>query len=394
MALIFVDKIKKILPIDLIKNFRLSLRKLSLDFYRKYFNLKVIGRGEDDYTAEHHYLMKFGQEEVIEITEPITVGQVHGVFKRQLGTFTIPRPLVCEVKQAVLVGPLAVGFDQQGNLLSDTTIPNFSKSKNIVPVRTLLRKAAQASSTVEVAYSLVNIWDHNYYHWVADCLTRLQGVEYYQAETGIRPKLIIDLKPAKWQVESLKLLGYTEKEYIFWSPNLAVEQLIIPVFPRVSASRVAPSAFHWLRQRMLDSVRPLERTHPEFPSRVFISRRKATGRKILNEEEVLAVLTPLGFIPYCLEDLSFTDQVRLFSQAEVVVAPHGAGNVNTLFAEKLTLVELFSVPINPLYFVMAKSLGFQYSYLVCKSFQKKFDARRVNMAVNIDDLKALLEKVL
>lgn len=392
--LVFVGKLKEILPIDLIKNFRKSLQKLVLDSYRKSFNFKVVGRGEDDYIPEHHHLMEFGQEEIVEINEPVTIGQVHDSFKRQMGTFTIPQPFVCEVKQARLVGSLAIGFDQQGNLLSDTVIPNFSKSENIVPVRTLLRKNAHAKSTVEVASSLVNVWGNNYYHWVADCLTRLQGVEHYQTETGIRPKLIINTKPTKWQVESLRLLGYTEKDCIPWSPNLIVENLIIPSFPRVSFAHFSPSAFHWLRQRVLESIQSQDCTSPEFSPRVLISRRKATGRKILNEEEVLALLTPLGFIPYCLEDLSFTDQVRLFSRAEIVVAPHGAGIVNTLFSKQLNLVELFSVPINPLMFILAKSLGFHYSYLLCRSFQRKFNYRRVNMAVNTDELQALLEKIL
>jgi len=35
-----------------------------------------------------------------------------------------------------------------------------------------------------------------------------------------------------------------------------------------------------------------------------------------------------------------SDQVRLFSQAEIVVAPHGAGLTNILFAENLIVIEL------------------------------------------------------
>jgi hypothetical protein len=52
-------------------------------------------------------------------------------------------------------------------------------------------------------------------------------------------------------------------------------------------------------------------------------------------------LESYGFDSYVLEDLSFYEQVDLFSSAEIVVGPHGAGFTNTIFADDLTLLELF-----------------------------------------------------
>jgi len=48
-------------------------------------------------------------------------------------------------------------------------------------------------------------------------------------------------------------------------------------------------------------------------------------RRIINEHEVIEALATFGFVAYALEEMSFSEQVRLFSQAEMVVAPHGAG---------------------------------------------------------------------
>lgn len=52
-------------------------------------------------------------------------------------------------------------------------------------------------------------------------------------------------------------------------------------------------------------------------------------------------MSPLGFVAYTLEDMSFSDQVRLLSQAEMVVAAHGAGLTNIIFSQNLIVIELF-----------------------------------------------------
>ncbi len=59
--------------------------------------------------------------------------------------------------------------------------------------------------------------------------------------------------------------------------------------------------------------------------RIYISRKKALRRKIENESELEHHLAALGFAIICLEDFSVADQVNLFQNAKLVVAPHGAG---------------------------------------------------------------------
>jgi len=60
---------------------------------------------------------------------------------------------------------------------------------------------------------------------------------------------------------------------------------------------------------------------------------------------------------------------RLFSQAEIVVAPHGAGLTNILFAENLIVIELL---VHMLFqaFSLAKVLGFHYGCLASDHNQR------------------------
>lgn len=78
----------------------------------------------------------------------------------------------------------------------------------------------------------------------------------------------------------------------------------------------------------------------------------------------------MGFVPYVLEDLDFADQVRLFAQAEFIIAPHGGGVTNIIFSKNLSLIELFGQKISHFYYTVAQGLGFDYTCMLCESKKK------------------------
>ena len=53
---------------------------------------------------------------------------------------------------------------------------------------------------------------------------------------------------------------------------------------------------------------------------------------------MIAALVPMGFEPVRLEELSLFDQIRLFRQAEAIVAPHGSALTNLGFCRPGCLV--------------------------------------------------------
>jgi hypothetical protein len=79
--------------------------------------------------------------------------------------------------------------------------------------------------------------------------------------------------------------------------------------------------------------------------------------------------------------------VRLFRQADAVVAPHGAGLINAIYGTDLSILELFGNYINGCYYTMAESLGFNYGCLTCESIGS-------SMRVDVNRLEELLNQVL
>jgi capsular polysaccharide biosynthesis protein len=110
---------------------------------------------------------------------------------------------------------------------------------------------------------------------------------------------------------------------------LRIETLLLPM------SVYGASNYHPIVGDFFDRIsdRIADGDPDAFPRRIYLDRRGAPGRTLVNEAEVITKLAPLGFVPVAAEKLSLPDQVRLFRNAEAIVAPHGAGLTNLGFCQ-------------------------------------------------------------
>ena len=69
------------------------------------------------------------------------------------------------------------------------------------------------------------------------------------------------------------------------------------------------------------------------PKRIYVSRARATKRRIINERELIEYLGKYGFHTIYLEDLGI-EQMVYFYNADIIISPHGAGLVNSIFCKK------------------------------------------------------------
>lgn len=100
--------------------------------------------------------------------------------------------------------------------------------------------------------------------------------------------------------------------------------------------------------------------------RYFISRSKAARRRILNEDEVMRQLSPLGYEALCLEDYSIRETAELLAQASHVIAPHGAGMANLVFSRSGTkVIELFNAHLSREYWIICGQKGHEYHAFEC-----------------------------
>jgi capsular polysaccharide biosynthesis protein len=209
--------------------------------------------------------------------------------------------------------------------------------------------------------TLIFYWGLGYYHWYNDVLSTLfENLELIPSNT----RFIIPADIAPHHLEVLDLLGIgPERRLVFNGSEVWKLENLWFQPPAVHPDDQTPGAMSWLG-RTLSSAVPVEGT--EKPVRLYISRRLAQTRGVANEEELLPILRQQGFTIILTENLPVRDQIRLFRNAESVVAPHGAGLTNLIFAPPGTSVlELFSRDtIRHCYWALSNELGHHYHFLI------------------------------
>lgn len=177
----------------------------------------------------------------------------------------------------------------------------------------------------------------NYFHWLLNILPKVEFFENCDFEIDY---YLVD-QQHKFQIESLKLLNFPVKKIINKNEfkNLKAKNLIFSNLP-TSPGALNPSSLSFICDRFIKN----KTTNNFTKKRIYITRRNARqGRKITNEEDLIKKLELLNFGVYELEKLSFQEQITLFSDAEIIIAPHGAGLTNMIFCnEGIKLIEILN----------------------------------------------------
>lgn len=229
----------------------------------------------------------------------------------------------------------------------------------------------------------------NYYHWMLEFLPKisvfLDPPDEAMAELLKDAKIILPFSPSGWMSQSLTMLGISEEQvYVAPREHLKVDQLIF-ISEYGNLYNLPFWAIKWLRNRFSSymNISGLE------SKRIYITRRKAATRHVQNEDQVLQMLSRYGFRDVILEDMSLADQIALFSQAEVIVGPHGAGFSNLVFSTGATLIDIFEPKhVNACFYSLCYDSGQYYWYLMAETVDD------VNMHVDVDKLERTLELAL
>jgi capsular polysaccharide biosynthesis protein len=167
----------------------------------------------------------------------------------------------------------------------------------------------------------------NYGHFLLDSLPALEALR----EQGLlhsHPPVAPPLVP--WQRELLDL--YLNGEC---APVVELDDPIIQVEDAVFASPMD----HFLHapNRLLTTVRDriLSRaaTPGKGPRRIYLSRRSDSKRHMINEDALEAALHSRGFAVVKPEELTISEQISLFRNADVVVGATGAALANGIFCQ-------------------------------------------------------------
>ncbi|QHT66133.1 glycosyltransferase family 61 protein [Rhodocytophaga rosea] len=238
----------------------------------------------------------------------------------------------------------------------------------------------------------------NIFHWLYDALPRL----YILKESGLLNTVDWFLMPVlkhKYHKESLRILGIDLNKIIECSEYIHLQADTLLITSPVRHKGITPN---WVcKAHHKYFVTDLATQEADYPPLVYIRRGDSSIRQITNEGQLMAMLEKKGFKSYLLSQLPFAEQVKLFSNAKVIVAAHGAGLANLAFCKEGTaLIELFAPGyIKPTYQVISKKSGIDYTYMICKAASDNTPASMVeamnqNMVVDVEEVSKQLFAVM
>jgi capsular polysaccharide biosynthesis protein len=166
----------------------------------------------------------------------------------------------------------------------------------------------------------------SHYHWLIDYLPRLYSVEQFAHLKGL--PLLVGANITAAHVASLAHLGIPSSQLLRLDPAAVVRCRHLWV-PSILSDGLGlhPVAFKWLRRRFASLVPAAAGRE-----RLFVSRRDATTRQLINEDAVMAEAARFGFVRIEASRLDFAEQVARFGRAEAVIGVTGSGLSNAVFA--------------------------------------------------------------
>jgi len=177
---------------------------------------------------------------------------------------------------------------------------------------------------------------HNFFHWTAEVLPRLWTL----LRSGERADWYVVDGYARWQRESLTALGVSLDQVIqpHATLHLEADELLVPLLQLTQAIRPLAAAL----ATGLGVAEPGSATRS-----IFIERSRS--RLVHNADAFAGWRRQHGFEDQQLEGLPLAQQVKLFREAAIVMAAHGAGLSHIIHCRPGTLViELMPRGVNRL----------------------------------------------
>ncbi|VEP14568.1 Glycosyltransferase AER61, uncharacterized [Hyella patelloides LEGE 07179] len=209
---------------------------------------------------------------------------------------------------------------------------------------------------------------HVYYHWMFDILPRIELMRLSEIDLDSIDWFVINSIEKPFQKETLSWLGIPLNKVVSSDDTsfIEAEELIVPSFPGY-LDWIPYGTIKFLRQTFLPKI-SIESS--QYGKKIYISRARARTRQVINEKAVTQFLNKLDFQTIFLEEMSILEQVALFANAKVIVAPHGSGLTNLAFCSpQTTVIELFSPNyIRTDYWVISEQLELKHYYCLGENF--------------------------
>ena len=223
----------------------------------------------------------------------------------------------------------------------------------------------------------------NYSHWLFDVLPRLYLYKKKDPLNKLDFLLVPNFK-LEFQKTTLKILGFSKDKILDSTSirHLSADELYATSHPRYhKANNICQWHVQFLKKSFLNPT--IKNTFCN--ENIYLDRGesfllknsnwhdlKDKYRLIINEDEVKSYLLSKGFKIIKSQDLSFLQQVDLFSNLKCIVTLHGAGLSNLVFCRANTKVIEITTRENSDIFpkVLSKLCNLKYYSISLKTFYK------------------------
>ncbi len=289
-------------------------------------------------------------------------------------------------------------FDSKFRYIEDLTTqeknPLFYATKDIILNREVRRIDGK------VAHLSLSGLEDNYGHFLIECLSRF----YLVQESGLKPDFYILSSDKIFQNQLISLLKIDKSKIISTIPGelIQAEELLVPTFVNNWKFVDFRGYQHCQKQylpfwinRMYNSFKICTTlTHKK--SKIFISRKLANYRNLINENEVIEVLSEFGIQVYYLENRNVQENIELFARASLVMGVHGTGFVDMIFSKSDAVIfELFPEFYHDASLrVQAKALNLKYYYMIGEGESNLLiNPQKENIRLDISKLRNALLKI-
>ena len=191
----------------------------------------------------------------------------------------------------------------------------------------------------------------NYAAWLFGSLPRLAAFA-----TQNELPILLHGSVANYHLDSLRAMGIPRDRLRIFSLHTRVECDEL-YYCTTSYVHHAPSAsgVRHVRERVLAQI--ASPTDGAAAKRLYLARRHAKDRPLLNEAEVVALFERHGFLAIDPERHSFEEQVRFAAGAEVLAGPYGANLANMVFAHNARKLLILATKQQPEFARLASALA-------------------------------------
>jgi hypothetical protein len=279
-------------------------------------------------------------------------------------------------------------FNQELNAIGETRTEELDRLFPVPVYYKVLSTPTKLKGTV--AY-LSDPDPGNYYHWMCRTLPLLRIYQKFFDLQEIDFFYVGQLSLASFHKESLTQAGVSISKVR--QEACTADRLVVAITSRSIqyGDPINKAAYLFSRNLFYNSA-SFKMTDKK--RRIYVKRGNVNRRKLINETQVIALLKKYRFEIMEMDNKTVQEQAEIFSQAEAIVALHGAALTNLLFIQPgVKVIELIPYGyVNNCFYVIASYGEADYFYLQGEEIRKsQINVRNIDVFINIQKLERICD---